>query len=63
MRVNVLPATPRAAGAFTSHLRRVRAVASGVLAVALVAPVLSAQSAAPRITPPKDFFGFNIGDD
>src|SRR5688500_19135835 len=34
-----------------------------LLAGALLAPPLAAQSAAPRVTSPKDFFGFDIGDD
>ena len=64
MRVNV-PAVPRASGAITTQLRRARMAASGMLVVALLAPALTAQStpAAPRVTSPKDFFGFNIGDD
>src|SRR4051812_34145511 len=52
MRVNVSP-VPRAARALTPLL----------LAAALFAPALGAQSAAPRVTSPKEFFGFNIGDD
>src|SRR5688572_4559322 len=64
MRVNVFEA-PRAVGAPTRHLPRARWASSLVLAIALLAPALAAQStpAAPRVTSPKDFFGFNIGDD
>ena len=64
MRVNVFEA-PRAVGAHTRHLPRARWASSLVLAAALLAPTLSAQSTppAPRVTSPKDFFGFNIGDD
>src|SRR5215207_4918090 len=62
MRV-IVSAIPRAKSALTPQLRRARWAPSLALAVALVAPALSAQSAAPRVTSPKDFFGFNIGDD
>ena len=64
MRVNV-PAAPRAVRAPSHYLPRARWASSLVLAAALLAPTLSAQSTppAPRVTSPKDFFGFNIGDD
>lgn len=62
MRVNVPDAVPRARRAPTS-LRRAR-WAPRLLAVAVfLAPALQAQSPAPRVTSPKEFFGFNIGDD
>src|SRR5829696_7072157 len=67
MRVNV-PAAPRAAGAPPQHLPRARWASSLALAAVLFTsalPALPAQSTppAPRVTSPKDFFGFNIGDD
>jgi hypothetical protein len=65
MRVNV-PAVPRASSAPFAHSpsrRRVARLAlSAAVASALVAPALAAQAPA-RVTSPKEFFGFNIGDD
>src|SRR5215211_7611615 len=64
MRVNV-PAAPRAVSAPPHHLPRARWASSLALAAVLFTSVLPAQSTppAPRVTSPKDFFGFNIGDD
>jgi len=59
MRVDV-PAVPRAPRAQPSHLRALRWAPRLLLAGALVAPALPAQT---RVTSPKEFFGFNIGDD
>jgi hypothetical protein len=53
MRVNVHAVARRAARALTP-------IAVGA---ALLPSILAAQPAAPRVTPPKQFFGFNIGDD
>jgi len=53
MRVNVHAVARRAARALTPI----------AVATMLLPAVLAAQSAAPRVTSPKDFFGFNIGDD
>ncbi|HEX6053829.1 MAG TPA: M14 family zinc carboxypeptidase [Gemmatimonadaceae bacterium] len=65
MRVNVPSGTPRVRRAFTPPWRVGRSASRLTLAavvVALAATALPAQSAA-RITSPKEFFGFNIGDD
>ena len=61
MRVNV-PVVPRAMSALTPQLRRVGWASSLALTIA-IAPALNAQSVAPKVTSPKEFFGFNIGDD
>jgi Zinc carboxypeptidase len=61
MRVNV-PVVPRALRAVTPNLRPGRWASGLLLAATLVAPALSAQSV-PKVTTPKEFFGFNIGDD
>ena len=53
MRVNVHAVARRAARALTP-------IAVGA---ALLPSILAAQSAAPRVTSPKQHFGFNIGDD
>src|SRR5687767_11934975 len=63
MRVNVHAVARRAARALTPNTRHARWVPSLMLAGVLLAPALPAQSAAPRVTSPKEFFGFNIGDD
>jgi hypothetical protein len=60
--VNVL-VVPRAVGALTHELRRAGLASTFALTVAFAPALLSAQSAAPKVTSPKEFFGFNIGDD
>src|SRR5262245_8333227 len=45
------------------RVRRFRAVMLAVALATIAASVPSAQSKAPAITSPKQFFGFNIGDD
>ena len=61
MRVNV-PAAPRALSALTHELRRVGWASSLALTVA-VTPAFAQSVATPKVTSPKEFFGFNIGDD
>jgi hypothetical protein len=63
MRVNVHSVARRAARALTPNARYAHFAPSLMLAGVLLAPALSAQSVAPRVTSPKEFFGFNIGDD
>jgi hypothetical protein len=60
--VNVL-VVPRAVGALTHELRRAGLASTLALTVAFAPALVSAQSAAPKVTSPKEFFGFNIGDD
>src|SRR5688572_11153939 len=63
MRVNVHAVARRAARALTPNTRPARWAPSLMLAGVLLAPALPAQSVAPRVTSPKEFFGFSIGDD